>query len=155
MKAATLIAVATILLLGGAGAADEMDEAPEKESDLDSLIAEILAGPEEGGYSESRRCLVSGRIDRTEVLSERLIAFHLRGGEKYVVQFKHRCPGLRRNGLTRVERRSMHICANDTIQGLYGMGPADGFWGPRCRLPEFEPVTEAQIAFLKEALKSS
>ena len=151
MNGRTLIAVVAILVLGGAGVADE---APEEESDLDSVIAEILAGPEESGYSESKRCLVSGRIDRTEVLSERLIAFHLRGGEKYVVQFKHRCRGLRRNGLTRVERRSMHICADDTIQGLYGMGPADGWWGPRCRLPKFEPVTEAQIAFLKEALKS-
>ena len=149
-KTRQLAVVAAALILGGIGAADD---ASEREPDVDAVIAEILAGPDDGDYGEPQRCIVSGRIDRTEVLSDRFIVFHLRGGKKYVVQFKRRCPGLRRNGLTRIERRSSHICANDTIQGLFG-GLDGGTWGPRCMIPQFEPVTEEQITFLEEALKA-
>ena len=79
----------------------------------------------------------------------------MRGDKKYVVQFKRRCPGLRRNGLTRQERRSIHLCAQDTIQGLYDISMAGvESWGPRCLLPYFEPITAEQVAFIKEALKS-
>lgn len=143
------LAWATLVLWGICAAAD----ASEGERDLDAVIAEILAGPDDAGYGEPKRCIVSGRIDRTQVLSDRLIVFHLRGGKKYVVQFKRRCPGLRRNGVTRVERRSMQICANDTIQGLYDLG-VGGSWGPRCVIPQFEPVTEEQVAFIEETLNS-
>ena len=144
--------VAASLVLCGIGAADD---ASEQKRDIDTIVAEILAGPDESDYSATERCIVSGRIDRTEVLSDRFVVFHLRGGKKYVVQFKRRCPGLRRNGLTRIERRSSHICANDTIQGLYGIGLDDGTWGPRCILPRFEPVTEEQITFIEEALRTN
>ena len=144
-----VLAVAFILC-GIVAAADESSQ----ERDVDATIAEILAGPDDADYSETRRCIVSGRIDRTEVLSDRFVVFHLRGGKKYVVQFKRRCPGLRRNGVTRIERRSSQICANDTIQGRFGIGFDDGAWGPRCTIPKFEPVTEEQITFIEEALKA-
>ena len=143
--------VAAALFLCGTGAAAD---APEPEGGIEAVIAEILAGPDETDYGESERCIISSRIDHTEVLSDRFIVFHMRGGEKYVVQFERRCPGLRRNGLTRFERRSVRICASDTVQGLYGMSPDIGSWGPRCILPEFEPVTEEQITFIEEALKA-
>ena len=144
--------VAAAFILCGIGCA--ADEASGQERDLDAVIAEILAGPDDADYSEPERCIMSGRIDRTEVLSDRFIVFHLRGGKKYVVQFKHRCPGLRRNGVTRIERRSARICANDTIQGLFGVGLDDGAWGPRCMIPQFEPVTKEQITFIEETLKA-
>ncbi len=149
-KPGQLAVVSAILVLWGVCAAGD---AAEGEQDLDAVVAGILAGPDEAGYGDPKRCIVSGRIDRTQVLSDRLIVFHLRGGKKYVVQFKRRCPGLRRNGVTRIERRSMQICANDTIQGLYDVG-FGGSWGPRCVIPQFEPVTEEQVAFIEEALNS-
>lgn len=144
-------AIAAALLLSGIGA---VADAPEQERDIDAVIADILAGPDETDYSKPQRCIMAARIDRTEVLSDRFIVFHMRRGEKYVVQFEHRCPGLRRNGPTRLERRSLQICANDTIQGLHDMGFDGGSWGPRCMLPKFEPVTEEQITFIEEALKA-
>jgi len=149
------VAFVAVLSLCVIGADDAGDDASEQKAALDAAIAEILAGPGDADYVEPERCIIAGRIDRTEVLSNRLIVFHLRGGKKYVAQFKHRCPGLRRNGLTRQERRSIHLCENDTIQGLYdiSMGGVES-WGPRCFLPPFEPVTEEQVTFLKEALKS-
>ena len=144
--------LAVVFAIYGAGAA--AGDAAEQQADLDATIAEILAGPADEDYTESKRCIVSGRIDRTEVLSDRFVVFHLRGGKKYVVQFKRRCPGLRRNSVTRIERRSMQICANDTIQGRYDMGLGGASsWGPRCVIREFEPVTEDQLTFIEEALK--
>ena len=143
--------IAAALFLCGIGAAEDVRE---QELGIDAVIAEILGGPDETDYSEPQRCIMAARIDRTEVLSDRFIVFHMRGDEKFVVQFEHRCPGLRRNGPTRLERRSSQICANDTIQGLYDMGFGGGSWGPRCMLPKFEPVTEEQIAFIEEALKA-
>ena len=79
-----------VIVLWGACA---FGDAPEGERDLDAVVAEILAGPDDTGYGEPKRCIVSGRIDRTQVLSDRMVVFHMRGGEKYVVQFKRRCPG--------------------------------------------------------------
>lgn len=144
-----LVAVLSLCVIGAA------DDASKQKDELDATIAEILTGPDDADYVEPERCIIAGRIDRTEVLSDRLIVFHLRGGNKYVAQFKHRCPGLRRNGLTRQERRSIHLCANDTIQGLYDVSMTGvESWGPRCFLPHFEPVTVEQVTFLKEALKS-
>ena len=146
------IALVAALALCGVGAADD---ASEQKDELDAAIAEILAGPDDTGYAEPERCIMAGRIERTEVLSNRIVVFHVRGDKKYVVQFKHRCPGLRRNGLTRQERRSIHLCAQDTIQGLYdiSMSGAES-WGPRCFLPYFEPITAEQVTFIQEALKS-
>ena len=152
MNGTTPVLAVVAALTFGVGAAGE--DLSVDERDVHAVVAEILARPDDADYGDPQRCIVSGRIDRTEVLSERLVVFHMRGGEKFAVQFKHRCPGLRRNGLTRFERRSMHICAHDTIQGLYGMAPDSGFWGPRCILPYFEPVTEEQIAFIEEAMQT-
>lgn len=151
MSVGRRVVVAAALVLCGIGAAAD---ASEQEPGFDAVIAEILAGPDETDYSESERCIMASRIDRTEVLSDRFIVFHMRGDKKYVAQFEHRCPGLRRNGTTRLERRSSQICANDTIQGLYDMSVDGGSWGPRCFLPKFEPVTEEQITFIEDALKA-
>ena len=151
-----LVAVLTLCVIGAADDdAGAGDDASKQKDDLNAAIAEILAGPDDAAYVEPERCIIARRIDRTEVLSDRVVVFHMRGGEKYVVQFEHRCPGLRRNGLTRQERRSIHLCAHDTIQGLYdiSMSGAES-WGPRCFLPHFEPVTAEQVTFIKEALKS-
>ena len=147
MSALRPLAAAAFLMCGICAAGD----ASEQERDLDAVIADILAGPDEAGYGEPKRCLVSGRIDRTEVLSDRLVVFHMRGGKKYVVQFERRCPGLRRSGVIRVERRSIQLCANDTIQGRYNLG---SFWGARCLIPQFDPVTPEQLAYIEETLDS-
>jgi len=150
-----LVAVLTLCVIGAGDDAGAGDDGSEQKDDLDAAIAEILAGPDDADYIEPERCIISGRINRTEVLSERVIVFHMRGGEKYVVQFEHRCPGLRRNGVTRQERRSIHLCAQDTIQGLSDISMTGvESWGPRCLLPHFEPVTAEQVTFIKEALKS-
>ena len=129
--------------------------APAGERDLDAVIAEILSGDSVEDYDSSQDCIARSRISRTEILNERFVVFHLRGDEKYLVQFRRRCPGLRRNGTMRLETRSFRVCAMDTIQGFYEMGIGRGTWGASCLIPGFEPVTREQVAILKEELRRS
>ena len=91
------------------------------------------------------------RIRRTEVLSDRFVAFHMRGGDKFLVQFSRRCVGLRPRGPIRLESRSFQLCAMDSIQGRFSLG-LGGSWGPRCLIPGFEPVSAEQLQFVQEAL---
>ena len=140
--------------------ADAMEEAdataaPPEERDLDRIIADILNVDAVEEYDTEERCIGRSRISRTEVLNERFVVFHLRGDEKYLVQFQPRCPGLRRNGSIRLETRSFRVCAMDTIQGFYEMGIGRGTWGPNCMIPGFEPVTGEQVAIIKEELRRS
>ena len=125
-----------------------------QERELEAIIADILSGAasDAEGASGTEECIARLRIDRTEVLNERFVVFHMRGAKKYLVQFRHRCPGLRRRGPIELESRSFQVCAMDSIRGHYGTG-ITGMWGPRCLIPGFEPVTEAQIEFIEEALQ--
>lgn len=123
------------------------------ERDLDAIIAEILDVDAVEDYDTAETCIPRSRISRTEILNDRFVVFHLRGDEKYLVQFRHRCPGLRRNGTMRLETRSFRLCAMDTIQGLYEIGIGRGTWGPSCMIPGFEPVTQEQVAIIKEELR--
>lgn len=133
-------------------AAPTGDAAQTSDADeLDATIAEILAGPAADGADATATCVPRSRIRRTEVLSERHVAFHMRGGAKYLVQFRRRCAGLRRNRPIRVEARSFQLCAMDSIQGSWDLGYG-GTWGPRCLIPGFEPVSPEQLQFIEEAL---
>lgn len=137
---------------GGDAPAESEPTAPEEE-DLDAIIADILSRPAgEAEGATAKQCIARLRIDRTEVLNERFVVFHMRAGKKYLVQFRNRCPGLRRRGVIELESRSFQVCAMDSVRGRYGVG-IGGMWGPRCLIPGFEPVTEAQIEFIEEALR--
>ena len=164
---ATACLVATLCATGRAEAAGEeappeaaapRESAPTEsaeERDLDAVIAGILDVESVEEHDVAERCIARSRISRTEVLNERFVVFHLRGDEKYLVQFRHRCPGLRRNGTMRLETRSFRVCSMDTIQGLFEMGVGRGAWGPSCMIPSFEPVTGEQVAIIKEELRRS
>ena len=126
------------------------EEAAEEE-DLDAIIAEILAGPAAEDGPTTATCVSRSRTRRTEVLSDRFVAFHMRGGDKFLVQFSRRCVGLRPRGPIRLESRSFQLCAMDSIQGRFSLG-LGGSWGPRCLIPGFEPVSAEQLQFVQEAL---
>ena len=151
---ATLCAAAPAEEAGTEAPPEEPAPAESAEQrDLDAVIAEILDVESVEEYDIAERCIARSRISRTEILNERFVVFHLRGDEKYLVQFRHRCPGLRRHGTMRLETRSFRVCSMDTIQGLFEMGVGRGTWGPNCMIPSFEPVTEEQVAIIKEELR--
>ena len=105
-----------------------------------------------GATADEVRCLMPIRIRETEVLSERHIVFHMKGNGKYLVEFARPCHGLSRNSSFRIEVKGHGYCQFDTVQPLSLAGPGRGFWGPRCAVPGFRPITEAQIDALKDAL---
>jgi hypothetical protein len=114
----------------------------------------LTSKPSEEDYGTERRCVRSIAIERTEILSEKLIVFHMkRDDEKLLLQFQQRCPGLRRDVPLLYEKGdTSRICEHDTVQPRLDLGAASR-WGPKCILPAFESVTAEQIEFLKAELR--
>jgi hypothetical protein len=148
-----------IVALLAASSAARSEEAGKDESDgkdaEQPTVEEILSSkPSEDDYKTERRCVRSTSIERTEILNDRLIVFHLkRGDEKLLLQFPQRCPGLRRDVTLLYEKGdTSRICEHDTVQARLDLGVASR-WGPRCILPAFESVTAQQIEYLKAELR--
>ena len=140
------VAMLAVLLIGGA-ASRASDEQPTAEEILNSK-------PNEEDYATQRRCVRSISIERTEILSDRLIVFHMkRGEEKLLLQFPQPCPGLRRDVQLLYEKgETSRICEHDTVQPRLDLGSASR-WGARCILPAFESVSAQQIEYLKSELR--
>jgi len=104
-------------------------------------------------YSNAEKCLRSELIERTEVLNERYILFHLRGKETWLAQFPNRCPGLSPNAKLIFEKDSPRICEWDSVRVAYDNGiGSEPTLGPRCNLPKFEPLSSEQATMLKDAV---
>ncbi len=94
-----------------------------------------------------RDCILASRIDRTEVIDDNTIIFHMRSrGEAYVNYLPQRCPNLGREKRFTYERRTANLCDDTTITVLELTGFGPGF---TCRLGEFNPITEAEIAEIR------
>jgi hypothetical protein len=127
---------------------------------------EILSGQAPiGEYGRHSRCLVSSRIQRTEVLSDRFVLFHAARGELWLAQLHRACIGLTPKSDVMFERRgSDRICEFDAVRTVSGsIDPAAVFARPganpdlglRCTLPEFELVTPEQIELLKREIRAT
>ena len=148
-----LPAVFTAVWLLSAELYAEEDPVQEDSAERAPTVEEILTTkPSPDDYVKERRCVRPSRIERTEILSERLIVFHVRGGEKLLVQLRQRCPGLRRNAKLLYEKGGQRICEHDTVRAMFELGAGHGQWGPPCSLPAFEPVSAEQVEFLKQEL---
>lgn len=98
--------------------------------------------------SEPLRCVSLSRIARTEVINDRTIAFHLRGGEIYLNHLRRECSGLEREGRFSYRSVNSRLCRSDFISvlELSGFGPTRG---ASCSLDTFMPSDEEEIAVLK------
>ena len=134
--------------LGGVQAAAAAD------ADTSPSVEEILTRePTAEDYESQERCIQTRRIRRTEVLDDKHIALDMGRDEYYIIQFAHRCHGLRRNTAVIYETTvSNRLCAMDTVRGTYGTG-GGVMPGPRCSVPGFQKVTKEQVVALKETLK--
>ena len=129
------------------------------------LLAVLLSVPSWGQEEESTgnalvgatmdevRCVMPIRIRETEILGDRHIVFHMKGNGMYLVEFARPCQGLSRNSSFRIEVKGSGYCKFDTIQPLSLAGRGSGFWGPRCAIPGFKPITESQVDALKGVLE--
>jgi hypothetical protein len=107
---------------------------------------ELVSGPPE-------QCVSLARIDRTEVIDDQNILFHMRGGKIYRNHLSHRCPGLGFHESFMYRTSLSQLCNVDIITVLndigFGFSP-----GPSCGLGLFYPVTKEDVRELKEREKA-
>jgi hypothetical protein len=109
---------------------------------LGGVAAEALAqGAEEGGPV---RCINLSRINRTEVIDNRSIAFYLRGGDVYINRLNRACSGLERNKPFSYRTPTNRICSVDFITVLedFGAGLTPNV---SCPLGMFVPADEEEV----------
>jgi hypothetical protein len=104
-----------------------------------------LGGVRAQSGSSAVDCIPLQRVDRTEVLDNRSIVFHMRGREAFLNQLERDCPGLDREKRFMYEVRSAQLCNVDTISVLedWDVGVATGF---TCPLGRFQKVSEDELA---------
>jgi len=143
--------------------ASEPAETPKKTVDKSSTdptaemtVDEILTrDPQSSDYVESPRCLSARRIRGVEVIDDQHVLFDLGRDEHYLVQFKHRCPMLRKGRPVIYEPTGNRLCEQDALRGVLEQGLGDLQPGPRCNIPDFQSLTKEQVVQLKEALRST
>lgn len=134
MRTRTFLPALGLLLLGS-GAVTAEDKKMNESLDL-------VSGPPE-------QCLSLIRIDRSEVIDDRNILFHMQDGNIYRNHLPYRCPGLELHD-TFMYRTSMNqLCHLDIITVMnsigFGLSP-----GASCGLGHFYPVTGEQAEQLRE-----
>ena len=110
------------------------------------------AGPID--YSNAVKCIISAKIERTEPLNDRYIVFHLTGDQLWLAQLKMRCPGMSATAQLSFEKDQHRLCAWDSVRVVNSDGIGGFRLGPRCNLPKFEPVSQEQVAMLKEHIRN-
>lgn len=113
-----------------------------------SLVFFATASAQDDEDFEPDRCVTVSRIDRTEVIDDRTIAFHLKGGDIYINRLDRACPRLDREGRFSYRVTTGQLCANDLITVLEqsGLGLRTGV---SCGLGLFRPSDEEAVEMLK------
>src|SRR5690606_34272198 len=95
-----------------------------------------------------QECIQVSRIDRTEVIDDRTVIFHMKGREAYRNYLPRRCPGLDRHERFMYQVTSNRLCDIDTITVLeqFGAGLQRGF---TCSLGQFHPITAEEVEELR------
>ena len=156
-----IVVLLLALTAGGCAVTPEMEERARKtEEDIASILSEPLDKEE---YGRSKKCLSGNEYRDFEVLDDRRIVFEGRGGRLWLNQLRGRCPGLRDGRVLRFRSylELGRICDLDRFEVLdwvylprYQRWPWDWWQGVPCTLGEFQPVSEAQVDAMGEALRS-
>ncbi len=97
------------------------------------------------------RCINLRRLDRSEVISNQSIVFHMRGDEIYVNRLRFRCPGLSRRDTIMFETRSSRLCNLDQVTVLNEFG-GRFMRGASCGLGTFYPTDSETVDLLKGSI---
>jgi len=142
----------------------ESENGPHRDSGLTQEVAsqEALAQAaqakvaaifsDSGPDIEGQRCLPSRRIRSVDVLDSRTLVFELTRDNHYLVRLKHRCFGLRRDTPISYEIHGSQFCSLDGFRALERWSLDQLVPGPRCSIPTFIPVTEAELALVEDRL---
>ena len=147
-----MFAVASFVL---ASASAGEPSAPSNQTDAPPEVEAILSTPAApSDYAAEERCLPVRRIREVKALDDRHVTFRVGRNDLYLVQFKHRCPSLRRNDPVAYESlNGISLCRQDVIRGLTRFGMNEGRLGPPCSIPGFQQITEEQLTMLQVALR--
>lgn len=92
-------------------------------------------------------CIQLRRVDRTEVIDDNTIVFHMRGRDQiYINYLPNRCPNLAREDRFTYQVRTSRICDSTTITVIEGAGRFPGF---TCRLGKFQPASIEEVEELR------
>lgn len=133
--AASVFVAGAALVIGGASglAADDSDGKKDEARKDHARLAEFEA------TGESKLCLRTRSIKRTEVLDDYTILFHMRGKEYFVNRLSHRCYGLGFHKSFGYTLSTSLLCNVDIITVLESTGT-----GISCGLGDFEELIPAQ-----------
>jgi len=95
MRQTWRIAMAAIVLLGGAGCASQTAQGDTR--------------------AQADRCINPTRIQKQEIVSDQEIRFTLANGEVWVNTLPRKCPNLKFQGGFTWEVRGMQVCSNEQI----------------------------------------
>ena len=113
-----------------------------------AILAWASVGAQEDGVGEPVRCVSLSSIDRTEVIDDRTIAFHLTGGRVYLNHLARACRNLRPGKPFSYETFTGQLCAIDVIRVIEDFGAGADF-GDTCGLGEFVPSDEEEVEVLQ------
>src|SRR5262245_22784664 len=86
-----------------------------------------------------RRCVALSSIDRTEIVDDGTVLFHMRNGDVYRNVLRHECPTLKSRDQFAYRVNAAQLCSSDLItvldRNVFGFTP-----GPSCSLGSFEAV---------------
>lgn len=115
------------------------------------LLAPLASVSAQGARDDQPvRCINVSRIDRTEVIDDKTIVFHMRGGDIYINHLENTCMNLAREDRFSYRTSTRQLCAIDSISVLERSGFGIGLQrGVSCGLSEFTPADEEIVAMLK------
>ena len=128
---------------------------PSNKAEAPPEVEAILSTPAEpSDYAAEERCVPIRNIREVKALDDRHVTFRVGRNDLYLVQFKHRCPSLRRNDPVAYESlNGISLCRQDFIRGFTRFGMGEGRLGPPCSIPGFQQISEEQLAMLRAALR--
>lgn len=106
------------------------------------------AAARDAGGEDRLRCINLSSIDRTEVIDDQTIAFHLTRGRVYLNRLARACRNLARNRPFAYETSTGQLCAIDTITVIEDFGLGVNY-GDTCGLGDFVLTDEEEIEVLK------
>lgn len=150
----SVLVLLTLVALLFESAAFGADEATDPDTPTADDILSGTAPP--GEYVKQTQCLISTRIKRTEVLSDRFILFHFYDhGELWLARMPQRCTGMTPRSKLVFDKTSDRLCQWDGVRTVSQEDTSMPQFGPRCVLPQFEPITPDQVEQLKKEIISA
>jgi hypothetical protein len=100
------------------------------------------------------RCLRLTSIQHISILDNSHIVFYMNGGKRYLNTLPYTCSGLKMSGTIMYRTSLSQLCDLDIITVLDSVG-GEYRPGASCGLGSFKPITEQEIATLKDQLKKA